>query len=79
MTDNDPNRANEVEDPADAKRTVVGGEGVDTGNTENYTVDKNESSGTPSGGAADDSDTEGQTVEPGTPVDEVHPNLADPS
>lgn len=75
MSEND-NRANEVADPAEEKRTVVGGEGVDTGDNENYTVDKNEG-GSPAGGAADNTDAE--PAEPGTPVTEVHPDMPDPS
>lgn len=74
MSEND-NRANEVQDPADDKRTVIGGEGVDTGASDDFTVDKNES-GAPAGGTAD---TDSEVAESGTPVDEVHPNLADPS
>lgn len=77
MSENQDNRANEVADPAEEKRTVIGGEGVEV-DTENYTIDKNESAAG-AGVTGDDSVDETQSVEPGTPVDEVHPNLPDPS
>lgn len=70
------NQANEVPDPAENYRTVVGGEGVDTGSNENYTVDKNEGAA-PAGVV--DGDQDAESAEPGTPVTEARPDLPEPS